>query len=116
MERNLGMSATIICAGRSSQTSAEAPVRPGVPTVDGDIARRSHKGAWLPGRVPGSCTVRSRRIMIAGAGIMLPKPGTIDDGNVAEATGVVTTDKPAFRIPTAHPVSTHPSNGLPLSC
>jgi hypothetical protein len=54
--------------------------------------------------------------MIAGAGIMLPKPGTIDDGNVAEATGVVTTDKPAFRIPTAHPVSTHPSNGLPLSC
>jgi acetyltransferase-like isoleucine patch superfamily enzyme len=115
LERNVGISAATLCAGRSIHIGAETIIGAGALILDNDFHQLSAEGVWLGDSVTGARPVRIGRSVFVGARAIVLKGVTIGDGAVIGAGAVVTTDVPAAHIAAGNPAQSRPRAGLPAS-
>lgn len=105
LERNVGMSATVICAGQSIRVGENTIVGAGAMILDNDFHRADGDGGWPPDCVGTARPVVIGRSVFVGARSIIMKGVTIGDNAVIGAGAVVTKDVPADGVAAGNPAS-----------
>lgn len=108
LERDAGISAAVICAGRSIRIGERTMAGAGALIVDNDFHRWADDGSWPPDSVNTARPIVIGRSVFIGARAMILKGVTIGDGAVVGAGAVVTRDVPAQHLATGNPAVIRP--------
>jgi len=101
--KNVGLSGTVLCAGKSIVIGEETIIGSGAMILDNDLHIASGEGTWRVEYAENARPVRiGRGVFIAGRAIIL-KGVTVGDGAVIGAGAVVTRDVPAGMIVAGNP-------------
>jgi len=113
LERDVGMSATTVCAGRSIHIGEGTIIGAGALILDNDLHRQNSDGSWVADVTSGARPVRIGRAVFIGARAIILKGVTIGDGAIVGAGAVVTHDVPASQMAAGNPAQTRPRRGTP---
>jgi acetyltransferase-like isoleucine patch superfamily enzyme len=109
LEKNVGISATTICAGGSIHIGEGTIIGAGAMILDNDMHRRSEDGTWRADCVTSARPVRIGRSVFIGARAIILKGVTIGDGAVIGAGAVVTKNVPGGQSAAGNPAQTRPA-------
>jgi acetyltransferase-like isoleucine patch superfamily enzyme len=95
LERNVGLSGTVLCAGLSIHVGEGTILGSGAMIIDNDFHVATTDGSWKPEFRENAKPVRIGRRVFVGARAIILKGVSIGDGARVGAGAVVTKDVPA---------------------
>ncbi len=108
LERNVGLSATTVCAGQSVHIGENTLIGAGALILDNDFHRLDTNGTWKADVTSNARPVRIGRSVFIGARAIILKGVSIGDGAVVGAGAVVTHDVPAGHLAMGNPAMARP--------
>jgi len=103
LERNVGLSATVVCAAKSVRVGANTIVGAGAMLLDNDFHRADGQGGWPPDAAGTARPIVIGQSVFIGARAIILKGVTIGDRAVIGAGAVVTKDVPAGAVAAGNP-------------
>jgi len=103
LEEGVGLSATVVCAGRSIRIGARTIAGVGAMILDNDFHRPDGRGGWPPDFAGTARPIVIGRSVFIGTRAIILKGVTIGDNAVIGAGSVVTKDVPAGAVVAGNP-------------
>jgi len=103
LERNVGLSATVVCAAKTVRVGANTIVGAGAMILDNDFHRPDGRGGWPPDPAGTARPIVIGQSVFIGARAIILKGVTIGDRAVIGAGAVVTKDVPAGAVAAGNP-------------
>ena len=103
--KNVGMSGTILCAGKSIVIGENTIIGSGVMILDNDLHVASGEGRWRGEYVQNAREICIGRGVFVGARAIILKGVTVGDGAIIGAGAVVTHDVPEGMIVAGNPAT-----------